>query len=260
MAPRRDRRGDAGAQGAGDTFEREWSRRPGLFHGLEPGEIVAIVAAAQRRAVARHAFFFHQGMPASALHVLARGEVKMVQTTAEGHQVVLRIVRAGDMFGGVALLGDTAYPASAQALGPSEALVWPAPVVGQLLAHHPALAVNALRVLAGRLAEIQDRYRELVTERVERRVARALTRLARQAGSRDDRGVRIDMALTRQDIAELTGTTLYTVSRILSAWQERGIVDAGRTRVVIRDPHALVAIAEDLPEPPGPAGSRRRRQ
>lgn len=233
--------------------ESEWTKRPGLFHGLDPRDMATIVAAAQRRAVARHAFFFHEGEPASALHVLARGETRLVQTTAEGHQVVVRIVGPGDMFGGVALLGDAVYPASAQAISASEALAWPAPIIAQLVARHPALALNALRVLAQRLGETQDRYRELATERVEQRVARALLRLARQAGRREERGVRIDMALTRQDLAELTGTTLYTVSRVLSGWQARGLVDSGRARVVIRDPHGLVAIAEDLPARRGPA-------
>ena len=236
--------------------ESEWRTRPGLFQGLDPRDMAAIVAAAQRRRVARQEFFFHQGAPASALHLLAQGQTKLVQTTPEGHQVVVRIVGPGDMFGGVALLGDAVYPASAQAIGASEALVWPAPVIARLMARHPALALNALRVLAQRLGEVQDRYRELATERVEQRVARALVRLARHAGQREDRGVRIDMALTRQDLAELTGTTLYTVSRILSAWQERGLVDSGRTRVLIRDPHGLVAIAEDLPAHRGATARR----
>jgi hypothetical protein len=66
------------------------------------------------------------------------------------------------------------------------------------------------------------------------------------------------MELTRQDLAELTGTTLFTVSRTLSAWQDRGLVDAGRSRVVIRDPHGLVMIAEDLPEHRAPPAPPRR--
>lgn len=229
------------------TATGEWAKRPGLFHGLAPSDIAAIIATAQRRHVPRHGCFFHQGAPAAALHVLVQGRTKLVQTTAEGHQVVVRIVGAGDMFGGVALLGDAVYPATAEAISASEALVWRSPVMARLIDRHPALAVNALRVLAHRLGELQDRYRELATERVERRIARALVRLARQAGRRDDAGLVIDMELTRQDLAELTGTTLYTVSRVVSGWQERGLVDSRRARVVIRDPHGLVAIAEDLP-------------
>ncbi len=108
------------------------------------------------------------------------------------------------------------------------------------------MAVNALRFLAGRLHELQDRYRELATERVERRVARAVLRLARQAGRKTDAGILIDLPLSRQDLAEMTGTTLYTVSRILSSWESAGLVEVGRERVVIKRGHGLVSIAEDL--------------
>ena len=100
--------------------------------------------------------------------------------------------------------------------------------------------------MTGYIQEMQTRYRELVTERVEQRIARALLRLAAQSGqkSKENRGV--ELALSRQDLAEMTGTTLYTVSRVLSAWERRGLVAAGRERVMIRDPHGLVRIAEDL--------------
>jgi CRP-like cAMP-binding protein len=181
----------------------------------------------------------------------------MIQTTAEGHEVVVRIVGPGEMFGGVALLGEAVYPATAQTLEACEALVWSSAEFARLVESYPALAVNALHVLARRLQEVQDRFRELATERVERRIARAVLRLARQAGRRDDEGIRIDMALTRQDLAQLTGTTLYTVSRVVRGWQEGGLVKVGRTRIVIREPHGLVAIAEDLPEPSGPGRAPR---
>jgi CRP-like cAMP-binding protein len=90
----------------------------------------------------------------------------------------------------------------------------------------------------------------VATERVERRIAHALLRLVRQAGRRVEAGVEIDFPLSRQDVAEMTGTTLHTVSRTLSAWESQGIVESGRQQVVIRKPHALVAIAEDLPPVP----------
>jgi CRP-like cAMP-binding protein len=103
-----------------------------------------------------------------------------------------------------------------------------------------------LEVVAGHYRRLLDRYQELATERVERRVARALLRLARQVGQKEEDGVLIGLPLSREDLAEMTGTTLYTVSRILSGWEHQGLVEAGRERVFIRDPHALVAIAEDL--------------
>jgi CRP/FNR family transcriptional regulator, nitrogen oxide reductase regulator len=129
-----------------------------------------------------------------------------------------------------------------------EALAWDAQAMIRLLHSYQRIALNLAQLLAGRVEELQDRFRELATERVEQRVARAVLRLARQAGRRVDDGVLIDMALTRQDLAQMTGTTLYTVSRILSRWDAAGLVEAPRERLLIRSPHGLVVIAEDLPE------------
>lgn len=109
------------------------------------------------------------------------------------------------------------------------------------------IALNALRFVASRYHDLQRRYRQAMTERVERRVARALLRLVHEAGRRVDQGVAVDFPIPRQDIAEMTGTTLFTVSRLLSAWEDQGIVQSSRQHVVLTKPHALVAIAEDLP-------------
>ncbi|HET7341549.1 MAG TPA: Crp/Fnr family transcriptional regulator, partial [Methylomirabilota bacterium] len=188
------------------------------------------------------------------------GRAKLLQTNPEGHQVLVRIVGPGDMFGGVAIAGDAVYPATAEALEACEAMAWSTETLTRLMGRFPRLAINALRVLSDRMRELQERYQELASTRVEQRVAHAVLRLAHQLGRPERGGVLIDMALSRQDLAELTGTTLYTVSRILSAWQAEGLVEAGRTRLLIREGHRLVAVAEDLPLAPAqrrrPAGLR----
>ncbi len=217
-----------------------------LFQGLSPTELHAALEAAHRRHARREAFFFQQGDPASALYVLTSGRVRLTQVTPEGHQVILHLVHPGEMFGGIAALGDATYPVSAQAIEDCQALAWDGEQMARLMERTPRLAVNALRLLAGRVQELQDHVRELTTERVERRVARTLLRLARQAGRKVEGGVLIDLPLSRQDLAEMTGTTLFTVSRTLSHWEQQGIVEAGRERVLIRFPHGLVRIAEDL--------------
>jgi CRP-like cAMP-binding protein len=110
------------------------------------------------------------------------------------------------------------------------------------------MGVNALGVLASHVREFQNRYRELATERVERRLARTILRLANQTGRKIEEGVLLDLPLTRQDLAEMSGTTLFTVSRILSRWEVDGLILSGRERLVIRFPHGIVRIAEDLPD------------
>lgn len=230
-----------------------------LFTGLaEPAlRAVADGARAVRRAAGQP--FFREGEPAAAFFVLVRGRVKMAQGTPEGHEVILRMIGPGEAFGAVAALSPgERYPATASPVRSADAAAWDGPAMTRLMKAHPDIAFNALGVVAGRLHELQRQHRELMTERVERRVARALVRLALHAGRRVEIGVEIDFPLTRQDLAEMTGTTLFTVSRILNAWQARDLVTVGRRRVVVRRPHGLVAIAEDLPAPDLAPAQRRR--
>ena len=233
-------------------LEADDLRQVGLFQGLSLPELTTVLQAARQRVVPQDAFFFHQGDQATALYMLIRGRVRLTQVTPAGQQVILRIVSSGEMYGGIAALGETTYPAAAQTLEASAALVWDSDNMTRLMEAHPRIALNALRLLAGRYQEMQDRYRELATERVERRVARALLRLVRQIGRKVENGVLIDFPLSREDLAELTGTTLYTVSRILSGWEKQGLIETGRQRILIRIPHQLVVIAEDLTSDPPP--------
>ena len=85
------------------------------------------------------------------------------------------------------------------------------------------------------------------TQQVEQRVAHALLRLAKQSGRKVEHGVEIDFPISRQDIAQMTGTTLHTVSRILSGWEQRGLIESGRQRIVLREPHKLFVLAEETP-------------
>jgi CRP-like cAMP-binding protein len=147
----------------------------------------------------------------------------------------------------IVALSDMAYPLSAEAVQDCLALAWEAGAVRRLMEQYPSLALGGLQLVAERFRHLQARYLELATERVERRVARALLRLARQAGKRVENGILLDLPLSRQDLGEMTGTTLYTVSRILSGWEQDGIISTGRERIVICKPHGLVTIAEDLP-------------
>lgn len=221
-----------------------------FFKNLPTTALLAIAHAAQRRHAARESAFFQQGDPATTFYILDVGQVRITQLTPEGNQVILRFIRVGELFGGIAALGVETYPASAHAVQDSQALSWDTETMRALILRFPQLGLNVLEHAAQTIVQMQDRVRELQTERVERRVARALLRLARQAGVRVEQGVLIDLPLSRQDLAEMTGTNLYSVSRILSAWEKQALVQTGRERVVVRQPHQLVMIAEDLPAPP----------
>ncbi len=217
-----------------------------LFRQLGPGDLQTVARAAQQREVDAGRFFYRQGSTADDVYVLHLGRVKLTQSTPEGHQVVLRFIGPGEMFGPMAVFEGQPYPVSAQAVRWCQALAWNGKTMAALMESCPRIALNALRDLSGRLRDLQECYRELATERVERRVAHALIRLAGWAGWKTEDGVLIDMPLSRQDLAEMTGTTLYTVSRILSGWQRDGLLDLGRERVTILDSQGLIAIGADL--------------
>jgi CRP/FNR family transcriptional regulator, nitrogen oxide reductase regulator len=233
-----------------------------LFQGLAPDALAEIVRAAQSRHFAKGKTVFEQDAPATAFFVVLHGEIKVAQMTREGQQVVVRYVGPGEFMGCAALMGRAAYPGTASAVTDSVLLCWDAAATARLIERHRQVAVNALGVVGERLYEAHARLRELATERVERRIARALLRLAQQAGSEGPDGIEILFPLTRQDVAEMTGTTLHTVSRVLSGWEERGILAGGRQKITILDPHRLVLLAEDLQaaaEPPAQAKAPLRR-
>jgi CRP/FNR family transcriptional regulator, nitrogen oxide reductase regulator len=218
-----------------------------LFGGLAAPDLDIILSEARELSYDEDSFVFHQDDPAERIFVIKSGRVKLYQIADDGQQVLMRVMTPGMMFAAISLVEGAVYPVSAEAAERSQILYWSRETMLKLIQRFPVLAINAVGILAGHVRDFQNRYRELATERVERRLARTVLRLASQTGRKIDEGVLIDIPLTRQDLAEMTGTTLFTVSRILSQWESRGLVQASRERLVVRYPHGLVRIAEDLP-------------
>jgi CRP-like cAMP-binding protein len=218
-----------------------------IFAGLAQADLEAITRRFRPRRFTRDAALLLEGDPAEVYYLLAEGQVKVVQTSAEGVEVILHLLGPGDLLGALPNLNEGTYPASAIALTEVVAYAVSPRDFDTILERHPSVAVYLLRFAASRLRASHARLRELATERVERRIARTLSRLAGQIGQRTERGLILNAPLSRQDLAELTGTTLYSVSRTLKDWERRGILIAGRGQVTILNTHALVAIGEDLP-------------
>lgn len=223
------------------------------FAGLRAADLVDIAARFRPHHFSRHEALFHEGHPAHAYFLIAEGRVKIVQTSAEGLEVILHLLGPGELVGALPNLDDGTYPGSAVALDNVVALAISPLDFEAILQQHPRVAINLLHFAAAKLRGVHDRLREMATERAERRVARTLCRLAAQIGRRVEAGVLLDAPLTRQALAELSGTSLFTVSRTLKEWEREGLILAGRERVVIVDTHALVAQADDLPDMPTPS-------
>jgi CRP-like cAMP-binding protein len=217
-----------------------------LFHGLPATALDAALDRATMRQWARDAVIFRQGEPTTRCHALIDGRVRILQSDEDGAQLLIRFIGPGEMFGAVALFTTGEYPAEATTVTEALEISWRQADLFDLITAHPQIALNIVRVVGARLHEVQERLRELASQRVARRIAHVLLRLAAQAatpGGHDPAA--IDFPLTRKDIAEMCGATLHTVSRVLTAWETAGLVSTHRQRIILHDLPGLRRIAED---------------
>lgn len=218
-----------------------------LFQGLSTAALDDIRAASLRTRIGKGETLFHQEQEAATVYVVIAGRLRVTQTTAAGQQIIIRYVGAGECVGYNTISGGETYGSSVGAVDDTALMSWARGSFRRLLSQHPQIAVNALKVIDARYHEMQTRLREMATETVERRIAHTLLRLARQAGRQTTAGIEIAIPLSRQDLAEMAGTTLHTVSRTVSGWEADGIIGSGRRRVTVRNAADLAAIAGDEP-------------
>lgn len=218
-----------------------------VFQNATDDDLQLILHNSITRSIEESGFFFFQGDPAHYLYVLSSGQIKLLQTNPNGQNVNLRTIYPWQMFGALgAVRAEATYPASAQALEDSTALAINSNFLHSMLETRPYISFDLMKLMTSYIQEMQARYRELATERVEQRVAGALLRLAAQMGTKAGKETSIELSFSRQDLAEMTGTTLYTVSRLLSEWERREIIATGRERIKILKPHELVRISDNL--------------
>jgi CRP-like cAMP-binding protein len=218
--------------------------RSELFRGVSLDALREAQAAAFRKRFAAGDTVLRQDDTAATLYVVVVGRLRATQTGLDGQQIIIRYLGPGEVAGYTSLSGGEVHPGTVVAVDDSHLIGIPSAALREIMARHASVAINAANLLGARYRDLQVRLRELATEKVERRIAHTLLRLAQQAGRRTARGIEIVFPLSRQDLAEMCGTTLHTVSRTLSGWEARGIVDSGRRRVVIAKPDALNDLAE----------------
>ncbi len=205
-----------------------------LFLGL-PLSVLEIVASAARARRVRHGTrIFNQGDEGVRALAVIKGSVRISQTGSDGAQVVVRFIGPGEMFGTVALFTDGRYPADATALGETVKASWSEAELLDLMTRHPQIAINIIRIIGRRLQEMQNRTRELATQRAERRIAHALMGLAQQSGRSTPAGTAIPFPLRRKDVADVAGTTLHTASWILTGWERVGLLVSQGRRLTIQ--------------------------
>ena len=213
----------------------------GLLHGLGTEAAKEMLQQAERRTIPADGVLFTAGQPAQAVHVVVSGVVRLVQATPNGTRVIVKYVRPGEIFGSPALLGRF-YPADAIAVTECIELQWSSEAIQSSVERYPQVAINVIRDLEARLREMESRLRDLSSEPVEQRLARAILRLVETFGQTTEEGVEIPFPVSRQDLADLIGSTLHMVSRTMRAWETQRQIKRYRRRLVIADVEAVAAV------------------
>lgn len=219
-----------------------------VFAGLPAKEIEALAGAAREDTYRAREYVFMEGDPARWLCVVASGRVKIVRHSSGGKDVVLELLGPGEIFGGVAVIEKRPYPAAAQALEPTTVLKIPADALIAASERHPVVIKEMALMIGRRLREAHDSVKSLSVDPVEARIAATLLRLAERDGVGTGAGLALPFHLTRQSLADMTGSTVETAIRCVSRWLKAGFVLDEGGRLVIVDKATLAEIAAVAPE------------
>jgi CRP-like cAMP-binding protein len=215
-----------------------------IFAGLSERDWEKVLDFFSERQYQRDDYIFLEGEAPEAMYIVRSGKVKVLRHSTDGKDVVLRVASPGQLLGTVATFDGGGYPGTAQAIEDSALLVISRNDCLTLVSRYPVFALAVIADMGNRLRSAAEQIRSLAVERVEQRIARTLLKLAETAGSDVPEGRVIEMPLTRQDVADMTGTTVETAIRVMSKFRRNGTIRTRRGKVVLVDEEALQEIAE----------------
>ena len=221
----------------------ELLRKSPLYRNLSREDLHRLSEVAISKSYDKGAWVFGEGDSSDFLFTIATGRIKIVKALPSGKEVILEIFGPGDPVGAVVAYEGRPYPASAIATEPTTCILVRREAFFALLENHPSFVKGFLIGLAQRIVELTRRIPEVTGGRVETRFAHLFLKLADRMG-RPERGGRfIPMPLSRQELADLTGTTIETSIRIMSRWGKEGIVETEKDGFLVLDRAELERLA-----------------
>jgi len=214
-----------------------------IFRALHPDDRAALARIATVRLYQRGEHVFEEGDMPTTLPVVVRGRIKVFRCVESGRDVILLIVEPGDLLGAVAVFREIPFPACAEAMEDTVIVEIPLGALDELLRSSPTLLRGLLAGLTHRLVELTGRVALLSGTRVEPRFARLFLKLADETGTGEGGEARIPMRLSRQELADLTGTTIETAIRIMSRWSKEGVLETEPDGFRLLDRSTLEEIA-----------------
>ncbi len=191
-------------------------------------------------------FIFREGDKAEYFHIVKEGTVKCVKSSPQGKECTLKMLMPGDLFCCDAAVFDGArHPGTAKPMGDVSVLRLKKSAYYELLKRNPDAAIEVIKYLGNRLNEAQEKTKILALNRADQRLAALLVDIAGRNGIKDPQGIRLSVRLTREDMANMVGTTTETVIRIMSRFKKRQWVSGTANRLLIRDLPQLKALVSE---------------
>ena len=187
---------------------------------------------------------FREGDPTEFFHIVKEGTVKCVKSSPEGKECTLKMLMPGDLFCcDAAAFEGARHPGTAQPMGNVSILRMNKKSYFDMLRRNPDAAIEVIKHLGNRLNEAQEKAKVLALDRADQRLASLLVELATKSGVKDPQGIKLPMRMTRQDMANMVGTTTETAIRIMSRFKRDRLVSGTATRLIIRDLAGLKSLA-----------------
>lgn len=216
-----------------------------IFSSLTEKELKDIEPLFIEEDLKKDEYVFWEGDPSNWFYVVAEGKVRILKHSISGKDIILEIISSGDIFGGVAVLDKRPYPASAQAMEDSRIMKLSRTNLFKILDNYPTVALDTVTYMGKRLRDAHEMMRSLAAERVEKRIAAILLKLADKIGIKEPGGIRLDINLTRLDLAEMAGTTVETAIRVMSKFGKEGLIDSQSKKIVIIEKERLASLVEN---------------
>jgi CRP-like cAMP-binding protein len=216
-----------------------------FFRHLPPDAVFEINRLFQDWSVAAGQVIYFEGDAGENLYLVAAGKVKLLRIGLSGREVLLDILQGGEYFGYLPAGTQQFYTETAIAKTDCCILQISAHSFEKILNLYPDVTMKVLKAVGQRLAESQEIVTQLSVYTVEQRIAAALLRVANKLGEQKQIGMLIQIPFSRQDLAAMTGTTVETVSRVISRFSAEGLISTGRKWVAIQRPERLEQIIKE---------------
>ncbi|MCX7793862.1 MAG: Crp/Fnr family transcriptional regulator [Thermodesulfovibrionales bacterium] len=215
-----------------------------LFKEISERDLLEIEKSSSRETFKKKETIFSEGEPSEWLYILTKGKVKITKLSYEGKEIILEIIKAPDFFGGLAVMKGFPYPASAVAMEDSEAIKVPREVFLKLVEKYPSIYKAMLSLLIERVKVTQETLKNVALERVETRIASALLRLSEKYGRPEEDGILLDLRITKQELADMVGTTVETAIRVMSRFKKSGYLNERDGKILLKDIKKLKELSE----------------